>query len=166
MCEFDLPSLVEPPLDASQDSLDRAPGQFPGSGHGGAAFRVIAQVVGKLGARTSVAQAAGLIHNHRICGGTILEASEILEIRARDLVAQPALQSQRDALPGPEISRIALGGSVDPKRIGQRGRGLEGSAAVICHRSRLIVSPRRKGSDPDEGDKSRDRKQFRLERRL
>jgi hypothetical protein len=117
--EFDPPSLLETLLDAPQSRLDRTSRQLPGSGQGGATLRVIAQVVGELGARTSVAQAAGLINDDRVRGPAVFEALQILEIRAGDLIPQPPLHRQGNSLPSPEVSRIALGRRVEPGRIGK-----------------------------------------------
>ena len=133
MCEIGHAGLEQPPFDAPQDGLNCTSGQLPGSCQSSPALRVIAQVVGELGARPPVAQAAGLVHDHRIRSEAILEARRIFEIRYGHLVPQPALQCQRHALPCPEVSRIALGGRIAPARIGQRRRGFGRTTCLISH---------------------------------
>ena len=106
-------------FDFPQHRLDRSPGHLPRRFERRVAFRIVAQIVGELRPRTPMTQAAGLIHDHRIRGGTILETLHVCKIRLGHAIPHPPLQCQRDALPHREIRRLAFRRSLEPRRIGQ-----------------------------------------------
>src|SRR5207249_3254503 len=104
--------LQQSAFDPPQHRLDPPPGHLPGPFERDVALRIIAEIIGELGARTTVAQAAGLINDYRIRRRTIRETRRILEIRLSHAIPQPPLQCQRHTLPYLKILRLAFRWSV------------------------------------------------------
>jgi hypothetical protein len=135
--------LGQPQFDTPQHGLDRATGELPRRDQSGAAFRIIAQIVGELGARMAMTQAAGLIDDHWVDSLTILETRQILKIRAGHAVSERALQGQGNSLPHAEISCITLGRCVAPLGVG-KGRSGCGSGqmeGVMSHCGPIVQRP-------------------------
>jgi len=138
------PRLAQPAFDPAQGRLNCPARQLPRALKRRRAFRIIPQVISEFRARAAVAQAARLVHDYRIRRRTVFETLQIPEIERGCLIAHPPLQSQRNTLPSPEISRIALGWRGAPARIPQGIRsGLKQAAHLISHGTPIVTALRK-----------------------